>query len=314
MKTKNSAPKNLPSGPELDRLYRPFETSPRSQPQPLGAVRRALTKIVRADCDPAARNALERAEAEDRARRAALLRRPGAPARELKRSEKLLAASLASRIGGFRSLVGEPQIPGRPEYHLLDQPYLIWADFDLQDSAIVPVNSWAKFIRRSEDGGPNATVSVRFHYWWRNDRDTAAVINVNGYTVFQGEWSYGVGSGLLWGDRQIKLTVGGSLQLIEWWKTPATNAPIQASQSATVLRVTEDQSHFGAVGAVDKQGLFRGIDLSYSTLIVPAQTVAIFTVVTQVTCETGEDDSLVTADFATGNFHVGSPAVLVSVF
>lgn len=311
---KTPVPKNLPSGPELVRLL-PADPSVVAKPSPLklGALRQALEKIIAEEQDPATTAALERAGQKDRARREALLRRPGPSRRTLERAAREAKTDLAAKIAGLQSLVGGPRVAGRPEYHLLDRPYLIWADTDLAGSAVVPAGSWAKLVSRSEDGRPNKDVHVWFHYWWRNQRDSAAVVDVNAYAVFQGRWTYGAGSGFWWGDRWVSATVRGTLQIVEWWKSPPTTVFYQPDQSASVLGFRVDTGDFGSVGAVDQGVLFRGVDLVHRGLIVPAQQTAIFTVMLTVAAYTGEDDSLVELDFANGVFHVGSPAVLVSV-
>ncbi len=86
--------------------------------------------------------------AKDDAKLAATLKK--AKADSVKNSgamHKVLKAQAAARLKGLKAVVAAPAAAGSAEYHLLNQPFLIWPtnSIDLEASEIVPSNSWAKF-------------------------------------------------------------------------------------------------------------------------------------------------------------------------
>jgi hypothetical protein len=78
--------------------------------------------------------------------------------------------------------------------------------------------------------------------------------------------------------------------------------------------MSEDTGGWGEVGALDARDLFRGSALNHAQMIVPPQATIVFVVVASVRCDTGDDSSIAAADFASGAFQVGSPAVLLATF
>ncbi len=249
-------------------------------------------------------------------------------ARAAERSRKWKAAAIKGSAAGAKLLDGQrasliqslgilaeidPTVPS-PEYHLLNTPFLIWPtnSVDLEASEIVASNSWAKFRARI---GTNKAFygDVKFYYLWDNATDKFAVINANGYSIFHGTAFVGVGGGVFPANRAASVKLTASLQILEWWNQPPTQPYGQQDQSAEILNLRVSAGGFWEVGALDLKNVFRGSDLRHTLLLVPPRGVVVFVVTTTVVMGTGQDDGLSEVDFASGNFMVGSPAVLVTV-
>lgn len=249
-------------------------------------------------------------------------------ARAAERSRKWKAAAIKGSAAGATLLDGrraslirslevlaetDPTVPS-PEYHLLNTPFLIWPtnSVDLEASEIVPSNSWARF--RARIGSHKSFFGdVKFYYLWDNPTDKFAVINANGYSIFHGTAFVGVGGGVFPANRAASVKLTASLQILEWWNQPPTQPFSQQDQSAEILNLKVSAGGFWEVGALDLRNVFRGSDLRHTLLLVPPRGVVVFVVSTAVVLGTGDDDGLAEVDFASGDFMVGSPAVLVTV-
>jgi hypothetical protein len=201
-----------------------------------------------------------------------------------------------------------------PQYHLLNTPFLIWPtnSVDLEASEIVPANSWAKFRARI---GTNRSFfgDVKFYYLWDNPNDKFAVINADGYSIFHGTAFVGVGGGNFPANRSASVRLTATLQIFEWWNQPPTSPFVQPDQSAEILNLRVSAGGFFEVGAIDLRNVFRGSDLRHTLMLVPPRGVVVFAVTTAASMGTGQDNGLAEIDFASGEFMVGSPAVLVTV-
>jgi hypothetical protein len=220
-------------------------------------------------------------------------------------------ASLIKSLGALAEL--DPTVPS-PEYHLLNTPFLIWPtnSVDLEASEIVPANSWAKFRARI---GTNRSFlgDVKFYYLWDNPTDKFAVINANGYSIFHGTAFVGVGGGNFPANRSASVRLTATLQILEWWNQPPTSPFSQPDQSAEILKLRVSAGGFFEVGALDFRNVFRGSDLRHNLMLVPPHGVVVFAVTTAASMSTGQDSGEAEVDFASGEFMVGSPAVLVTV-
>ena len=227
---------------------------------------------------------------------------------------KTLQTQRAGLIKSLGALVEiDPAVPS-PEYHLLNTPFLIWPtnSVDLEASEIVPSNSWAKF-RATIGTGKSFFGDVRFYYLWENETDKFAVINADGYSIFHGTAFVGVGGGFFPGDRSATVALTATLQILEWWNQPPTSPFGQPDQAAEILNLRVTAYGWSEVGALDLRNVFRGNDLRYTLMLVPPRGVVVFAVTTAVSMGTGSDSGNAEIDFASGEFMVGSPAVLVTV-
>ncbi|MCB1370060.1 MAG: hypothetical protein KDJ83_04140 [Rhodobacteraceae bacterium] len=231
-----------------------------------------------------------------------------------KEGGKLLADQRAGLVRSLEVLAElDPTVPS-PSYHLLNTPFLIWPtnSVDLEASEIVPSNSSAKF--RARIGKHKSFFGdVKFYYIWDNATDKFAVINADGYSIFHGTAFVGVGGGIFPANRAASVRLTATLQILEWWNQPPTSPLQQTDQSAEILNLRVSAGGFGEVGAIELRNVFRGSDLRHTLMLVPPRGVVVFAVTTAVAMGTGDDDGLAEVDFASGEFMVGSPAVLVTV-
>jgi hypothetical protein len=272
--------------------------------------RRAAAKLVAPLVDRTTRRQFAELLEADRAKleNAAKTARANA-IRNSRANQRVLAAAAAQRLKPFQNAAGL----GSPEYELLNTPFLIWPtnSVDLEASEIIPANSFAKF-RASVDDGRDFYGDVKFYYLWTNPRNKFTVINVDGYVIFNGHLFVGVGGGNFPGDRSASAQATGTLQILEWFNQPPTSPPQQADQTAIAAKLRVSAPGFAEVGAIDAKDVFRGFDLRHTLFIVPPLATIVFVVVAAVSLGTGEDSGNADADFASGAFQVGSPAVLVT--
>ncbi len=275
-----------------------------------GVVSSFLTKAV-SDLDAVDRafsqhsDALRRAADDELA--AAIKRSPGTKAKlltELERRSKALDAIVAA----------DPTV-ANPERVLLNRPFLIWPTqgvfFD--SSKVEPSNSSAKF--KVDSSASNGFEEMSFYFLWDNPKDTVAVININAYLVLHGTCRVGsdggVLPGIISGDRYSQLWLTANLYPLEWWNQPPTQPLHQTDQSQQALFLHTNTGGWGSVGAIELQTVFRGYDLSHTLMLVPPHGVVVFEVAASVSFSNA--DGAIAVDFASGDFEVICPAVLVTV-
>lgn len=227
---------------------------------------------------------------------------------------KTLNAAAAGRVKGLATLPDVPTTGGNPQYDLQNTPFLIWPtnSVDLEASEIIPVNSFAKF-RTSIGKNKSFYGDVKFYYLWSNPNNKFALININGYVIFNGHCFVGVGGGNFPANRSATVGLTGSLQIFEWWNQPATSPPAQPDQKVDALKLRVTANGWAEAGAIDARDFFRGFDLRYTLMIVPPFGTVVVAVTAAVVCGTGIDSGHAEADFASGAFQVGSPAVLFTI-
>jgi hypothetical protein len=227
--------------------------------------------------------------------------------------QKALTGQALTRLGNLETVAALPRTLGTPQYVLLNEPFLIWPSnsVDLEASEVVPSDSWAKFRVRIEDGR-RFIGDVKFYYLWSNPVDKYAVIDVDGYAIFHGFGYVGTGGGLLPGDRMASASVDGRLEIYEWTQPPTQPIP-QPDQFVDVATLKVTAYGWGEVGAIESRNIHRGYDLRHTTMVVRPFGVLVFAVTAFVSCATGSDSGLAEVDFASGDFRVGSPAVVVAI-
>jgi hypothetical protein len=277
--------------------------------------RRAAAKALGAVVDRSTQRQLGDIMANDQAALQAALETSKAAAMKGSRGAlKILNAAAAARVKGLAALPAVPTTGGTPQYDLQNTPFLIWPtnSVDLEASEIIPANSFAKF--RTRIGTHKSFYGdVKFYYLWTNPNNKFALININGYVIFNGHCSVGVGGGNFPGDRSATVGLTGALQIFEWWNQPPTSPPSQPDESVDALHLRVTAFGWGEAGAVDARNFFRGFDLSHTLMIVPPFGTVVVAVTARVVCGTGEDSGNAEADFASAGFQVGSPAVLFTI-
>jgi hypothetical protein len=278
--------------------------------------RRQATRVLAGTVDRSAAKAFAAIVEQDRAKLDARLEKIKADAVRASRDrQRALKVAAVQYLNEWQHAVHLPLDPGQIGHILLNVPFDIspGGDAELEQSQIVENNSFAKFRTRVENGR-DFKGETRFSFVWVNPKTTSEVINISGFVIFNGHCSLGTGSGLFPGDRNASVTVEGRHEILDVSKNPPTSPPGQPDQFVTALTMSEDTGGWGEVGAVDAKDLFRGFGLNHTQMIVPPQATIVFVVVASVRCETGDDSSNAAADFASGGFQVGSPAVLLATF
>jgi hypothetical protein len=281
--------------------------------------------------DPAAVQKFDDLMAKNDAKLAATLKKSKSDA--VKRSaagQKVLNAQVAERLKGLKALESKPLITGAAQQdYWLNEPILIlpvcmgepYAGVDVQASEIAPQNSFAKFQMISGPGLPIVpdVEALQFIYSWQNpSEDTYAVINITGWATYNGYAYISVPGGFWPGNRFADVSVQSGLGIYEWWNQPATNPPPQVGQGGGIFaQLDVDNSGYGAHGKVESLNITRGFAWQYTQEVVPPLGVVLVALTTLVVVETGQNESdfqgYGSIDFASGDFQVGSPAVLVSV-
>jgi hypothetical protein len=204
--------------------------------------------------------------------------------------------------------------PVQPAFVTLESPYQIWATpgVAMPASSIVPWNSFAKVTFQTSD--TSVYKEVGFDFAWENPSDRYALINVDGYLVFNGHLRATQPGGFWPGDRWARLTINSTLRIYEWWNDPPTQPLGQSDQSQYGLdKVYVGGGGFGDVGGIVTRDVFRGVDLRHTLLAVPPHSLTVFQVVGILYCETGTEGGQVNADFNSGDFRIMSPFVLIGV-
>lgn len=262
--------------------------------------------------------ALEREFAEIAAKDAEML---NATARALRQAavkksgaaQRFLAADMASRLKGLEELVAVAATVDKPKYHLPKAPFEIVpsAGMTLQAAEIISVKSFVKFHIELDRKSTNGT--VEFNYLWQNLDGKFAVINVDGYMIFHGHGFVSSGSGFCGGSRAAGYRVDGEIGLLQFCDDPPTQPLQQTEQNVTVSALSVRTDRIGSVGALEQRDIFRGYDLRHALLIVPPGGVLVISQIVTVDCDCGSDSGIVDLDFASGEFNIGSPGVLVTI-
>jgi hypothetical protein len=276
--------------------------------------RRAVARALASTLDRSTIRTFTAIAEQDQANLEARLRKIKAEAVRASRGrQQALKAAAAKYLNTVKKATQVPLDSGQIGHELLNVPFMISprGDAKIEQSHIIANNSFAKFRGRSEDNDDFAG-GVAFSFAWTNPKPTTEVINISGFIIFNGHCSLGTGGGIFPADREATVTVDGRLEILEMINNPPTSPPAQPDQFVTALSMHEKTDGWGEVGAVDASDIFRGFALNHSNLIVPPAATLVFNVVASVTLDTGEDDSLAEADFASGGFSVGSPAVLLA--
>jgi hypothetical protein len=225
-----------------------------------------------------------------------------------------VSAELISQVDSRRKATKALTSP-KPFFETIDSPFLIWASPAnmLSDSQIEPWKSRAKFGFRSE--ADQGFREVSFYYLWQNPSDRFAVVNVDGYLIFNGFIRAHQSGGFFPGNRTTSISVSGAMSLFEWWNQPPTQPLAQADQSLRLLVLkTNAGQGFGGDSSTVSQQVFRGCDLRYTLFLVPPFGVTVIEVTAQISHSSGQDGSHnVLVDFESGEFNAMSPFVLIGI-
>jgi hypothetical protein len=235
------------------------------------------------------------AEREIAAAREAAIGGSSAANATLRAAVKDREAALADFLGGNLTLIAEP--------------FFIWSTpglyFDAQTS---PYASTAKFTVTT---GDTIDETLTFWYYWVNPSDGVAVLDVSGFLTTNGFVQVSSEGGTFPGWRNSHVQLVDELHVLNWWQQPATEPMFQDSQDQVPITLGVDSGGWFASDAFAATPLFAGRDMSFSSFLVPGRSTAVFQMSLRV--RTLVSDGSATIDFASGDFAVTSPWVLVNV-
>ena len=235
-----------------------------------------------------------------------------ARATRIARGRKTALANMTKqRVRAFEAMTGVVQVPSARRY-LVNTPFEIAArTFTLDSSAIVPSNSWAKFkadVIKTRDYP--VTGAVIFRFVWENTSDKYAVINANGYMVLHGFCDVASRGGIFGGDRRAGVIATPTFQMIDWTTDPYLSfgkQEVEAFKIETYTGATWDDADSETID------VFRGYDLGLSLILVPPETAVGLVMSLEMKLSAGMNSGRARADFSSGTFQVGCPAVLITV-
>jgi hypothetical protein len=219
-----------------------------------------------------------------------------------------LQLTIDQRLKAFESLGAAAG--ASVSYELLNTPFLIWPTLGVffDSSQIVPSNSWAKM--KVDSTRSSGYEEMSFYFLYQNPNNRAAVVNIDAYLVLKGHCQCGSDGGVFPGSRYSNLQLLSKLYLLEWWNQPPTQPLGQADQFQQALFISTDTGGWSDPGAIEFKDIFRGYDLRYTSFIVPPNGVVLFEVAAAVSYSMS--DGVIAVDFASGDFEIVCPAVLVA--
>lgn len=219
-----------------------------------------------------------------------------------------LRFQVASRLKTVASLPTEQRV-------LLDTPFLIWATQGLLfDSSLVePANSFAKISinRTKADYEDFGYEELSFYFLFQNPSDKFAIFNVDGYLVANGYCEVWSNAGTMIGLRSSNLHIRADLRLWEWWNHPPTEPFPQVDQSQPVADLFCESGGWFASPAGRSKYVYRGYDLQYNRFLIPPKEFAVIEVAVSIKYWFSEGG--IDVDFASGDFQVTCPAVLLTI-
>jgi hypothetical protein len=188
-------------------------------------------------------------------------------------------------------------------------PIFIWQTNvgSFKGSQIAPGDSWVKFLMEATSGSFSTNYS--FVFYWQNQRNDLAVVNVASSLVLNGLCEAFAATGFFSGDI-CYVDMEASLTLLGLWQADPQNPelppPTPAWQQSQYQPVTNLQAQggglFGSVGVQSQTFSASSYGLSYDFFLIPPQSSAAFEVSLDVgigfQSGGGNISDLVEADFA----------------
>jgi hypothetical protein len=233
--------------------------------------------------------------------------------RFLAQLEEMFQVGLKSRRLALGQLAADQAYA--PTHVVLDKAFLIWATPSnmLLDSLTEPFNNFAKIQRRSNSSGHD---ELNFYFVWDNPRDNHTVIDVECSVGIRGICKADAESGFLSGGSS-SLTVRAELQPLEWWNQPPTTPLPQSSQIEDVAVISWSGGAAWGLGreilGIETPSLLVSSqhDLQHKLFAVPPRGVVVFKIT--LSLDYRIDDGSIAVDFATDDFIVRCPFVLLGI-
>lgn len=201
-----------------------------------------------------------------------------------------------------------------PTFAVVDTPFIIWPTngLELIDSHIQPWNNTAKLNAQWQD--ISGIENLRFIFVWENPSDSWTIVNVESNLVLNGSCDEFEEGGILSGSVS-NLSVDARLNVWEWWNQPPTSPFPQPTQSQHVLSLTASGGGFLSGlggGTVESASVGGSFDLSRSLFLLPPNGVAVFETTLEFSYS-NFDGGMVQINFASGDFEVMCPAVVIAI-
>ncbi len=206
-------------------------------------------------------------------------------------------------------------LAGAPNFNfvVLDTPLFILptSGIDMAAWNKQPWNNTAKISGSWNMQAQNDWEELDFVFVWRNPSSAYAVVNVASYLRLNGFCDAWANGGFL-PDNWAGLGLHASLNVYEWWTQPPALAPDQPSSTQYLGGPTAAANGLFDPGTYDSQRISGAYDVTYREFILPPQGVAVFEVsfgFLHLIFGSG----IVDLDFASGDFDVMCPAVVIGI-
>jgi hypothetical protein len=315
------------------------EVSPSSfttihQSEQLSALRLHLQSILKTDFDSEKQKAtdlkhrIESRNSENRKHQATV--------EQLSQQKAAILKSLATRRAALNSL-RFGQNPA--QYFLIEEPFLIWQTPPspqlMVGSGIAPNNSWMKI---AFDTNPSAThpqwqaeskmppqpegVECTFYFLWQNDSQLTAVTNISTFLILTGRCEVISEASTFSNGDHVSLSVGASLNPLEWWNQPPSTPIAEQSQTQLVLDLHAQGKWWDSIWdgySYDTKSLsmtLKPVELNYNVFSIPPNGTAVFKVTVKVTynypAHNNSGDE-VWLDFGSGDYAINCPYFMIEV-
>ena len=198
---------------------------------------------------------------------------------------KRLQVQLADRESALKALSKPAISPFTPYSIFLNEPFLIWENPHpnlsiLKDWHIVPFFSDAEVQVDYTHGGDNTYFT--FYYFWENEAEVSAVIDVTSVLIFNGDCVVSAQGGVFSSD-SCYLDIGASLTLLEWWNNPPTSPLYQTTQNTSVVNLSVSGPTFPEYLWENSASASQALDyqlayVSYDKFLIPPLSSAVFEV------------------------------------
>jgi len=224
--------------------------------------------------------------------------------------------SMQSNFDILRGVVEATPVPTRLPFDnwvFLD-PFLIFSqsgDLDVR-ATIEPGNNVAKVTGEWNTPPPDhyGYSDVSFLFVWGNPRDTytlvrvASVLGLNGYCS-------AFASGGFYANDYTWLSIAANLGLFVYTPRDYPAPPYQSAQRNEVAQLSAFGGGWFGVGELKSTAIAGSYEVSYDQFIIPPRGVAVFEVSLELLHYI--DDGWIQVDFASGDFKVTCPAVILVV-
>ena len=236
--------------------------------------------------------------------------------------EQGLRYGMHSRHKAWEHLTSQDHQSAQPNinfnYVIIDTPLFVLPsqDINLVSTSLAPWNNVAKINAEWNTPYPdNGFDDLSYIFVWENPNDRDLVVNVESYLMVNGFCDVfaeaGPGPRSFWGDKFTDLDIAVDLNVYEYWNNPPTSPSNEPGQGTYALRLSADGGGIFGLGGYNSGAASGNYDVVYKTFLVPPHGVAVFEVVLDVFHRT--EGGYIDVDFASGNFQIMCPAVVIAI-